>query len=228
MKRKDIKDVFFDLDHTIYDFETNAKNTFVEAFKRYSLDHIDAFMDAFSVINESYWTRFAKGEIAHNDLRYGRLRDSFSEIDQKVDDHTICQLSEYFVHNLPNQSQLLMGAIEVLEYLHPKYNLHIITNGPAEVQVRKMKNARLSHYFRTVTHSELAGVKKPHPQIFEYALKASGANKEASLMIGDSLTADVFGAMDVGIQAIYFNEHRKTHTHKITEIYELIELKQIL
>lgn len=228
MNKQDITDVFFDLDHTLYDFETNAKDTFFEAFKIFGLEGSDAFINVFSVINESYWNRFAKGEIAHSDLRYGRLKDSFFEINQEVDDETIYQLSDYFVHNLPNQNQLLSGAVEVLEYLHPKYNLHIITNGPAEVQVRKMANAGLNRYFKTVTHSELAGVKKPHPQIFEYALKLSGADRKESLMIGDSLTADVLGAMDVGIKAIYFNEHQKPHTHDIIEIYKLIELKQIL
>jgi len=115
-----------------------------------------------------------------------------------------------------------------LDYLNDKYNLHIITNGFQEVQAGKMKNSNIEQYFKTITNSEMAGVKKPNAKIFEFALSLANAKKESSIMIGDCIEADVQGALDFGIDAIHFNEHKIAIPNHIKQINHLIELKKYL
>ena len=136
-------------------------------------------------------------------------------------------MSHDYIDFLPDNNQLFDGTIEVLEYLEPKYNLHIITNGFAEVQGRKMSNSGLNSYFKTITNSEMAGVKKPHPNIFEFALTLANTNKENSIMIGDCIDADVRGAINFGMQAILFDEKEIHSVEGIKTIKQLVELKKI-
>jgi putative hydrolase of the HAD superfamily len=112
--------------------------------------------------------------------------------------------------------------------LKPKYNLHIITNGFAEIQGNKLDNSYISHYFKTITNSEMAGVKKPNQKIFEYALNLAEAKKENSIMIGDCIEADVQGALDAGLDAVFFNENKVSVSNSIKQVNHLLELKKIL
>jgi len=123
---------------------------------------------------------------------------------------------------------LFDGAMEVLEYLKPKYTLHIITNGFAEVQTKKLNNSGINDYFKTVTNSEIAGVKKPHPNIFEFALSLTSVSKENALMIGDCIDADIRGAINFGIKAILFDQANSHNTNEVQKINHLLELKKIL
>ncbi len=126
---------------------------------------------------------------------------------------------------MPQFNHLYDGATEILDYLFPNYNLHIITNGFQNVQFGKLKNSNIEHYFKTVTNSEMAGVKKPNPIIFEYALQKANAEKPKSIMIGDNLEADVEGALNSGLDAIFFNEFNIEVTPSITQINHLLLLK---
>jgi HAD superfamily hydrolase (TIGR01549 family) len=129
---------------------------------------------------------------------------------------------------LPKFNHLFDGAIEILDYLKSKYNLHIITNGFQEIQQNKLKNSNIDHYFKTITNSELAGVKKPNPLIFEYAIKEASASKLNSIMIGDCIEADVNGALNFGMDAILFNiDPLKSYTN-IKQVSHLLELKKHL
>src|SRR5690606_28036382 len=125
-------------------------------------------------------------------------------------------------------NHLFDGAIDVLDYLKPKYNLHIITNGFQEVQTGKLRNSNIAHYFATVTNSEMAGVKKPNPKIFEYALNLAKTDRASSLMIGDSFEADIEGALNVGLDAVFFNEFKMEVRKDIAQVFHLSELKNIL
>ena len=120
------------------------------------------------------------------------------------------------------------GTIELLDYLTPKYNLHIITNGFAAIQGNKLDNSYITHYFKTITNSEMAGVKKPNPLIFEYALDLAKSHKENSIMIGDCIEADVQGALDAGFDAIFFNEHKIQVASHIKQVNQLLEIKNYL
>jgi YjjG family noncanonical pyrimidine nucleotidase len=223
MKKDNIKHVFFDLDHTLWDFEKNSALTFKHVFSNYN-----EFIDIYVPINAKYWKLYRDEQITQQELRYGRLREAFDVMKYTVDDELLYTLSAEYVNNLPRFNHLYEGAIEILEYLKPKYTLHIITNGFHEVQAGKLKNSNIEQYFATITNSEMAGCKKPNPVIFEYALKAANAEKFHSIMIGDCIEADVQGALNCGIDAIYFNEHRLEAHESILQINNLLELKTFL
>ena len=226
---KNKKHLFFDLDHTLWDFDKNSEVAFDHIFKHYNFNFSVAdFLVHYIPKNQYYWSLYQVNKISQEELRFKRLNDVFEILNCSISKELVHQISEDYIEHLPNSSHLFEGTIEILEYLQPKYNLHIVTNGFHQVQDKKMKNSNIFHYFSTITNSELAGVKKPHPDIFEFALSLAKANKEDSLMIGDSLEADIEGALEFGIDAIYFNEKNIKIEKKITQINQLIELKNFL
>ena len=161
-------------------------------------------------------------------MRYGRLKETFDLLGFEIEEEKILFLSQEYIVYLPQFNYLFDGAIAILDYLKPKYNLHIITNGFQEIQNNKLKNANIGHYFQTVTNSEMAGVKKPNPKIFEYALRQANAVKIDSVMIGDCIVADVNGALDFGMYAILFNANRVAIQQNIKQVSHLLQLKDFL
>lgn len=226
---KNITDIFFDLDHTLWDFD---KNSILAFDKIFTVHHptIDSnqFIEIYAPINHACWKLYQVDKMTHQELRYQRLKQSFDTMNYTISDESINKISEDYIEFLPDNNLLFVGAFEVLEYLQQKYNLHIITNGFAEVQDRKISNSGLNTYFKTITNSEMAGVKKPHPNIFEFALSLANTKKENAVMIGDCIDADVRGALDYGMQAILFDEKGSHSVDGIRTINHLLELKNIL
>ena len=225
---KNITDIFFDLDHTLWDFDRNSILAFEKIFAAHhpTID-TNIFIEIYAPINQACWKLYQVDKITHEELRYNRLRQSFDTLNYTISDEEINKISHDYIEFLPDNNQLFEGAIEVLEYLEPKYNLHIITNGFAEVQGKKINNSGLGNFFKTITNSEMAGVKKPHATIFEYALSLANVKKENAIMIGDCIDADVRGAIDFGMQAILFDEKEIHSVEGIKIIKQLVELKKI-
>ncbi|WP_374174066.1 YjjG family noncanonical pyrimidine nucleotidase [Flavobacterium tructae] len=224
-----ITDVFFDLDHTLWDFDKNSEMAFDRIFKsKYPEIKTEDFIEKYAPINQECWKLYQNDKITHLELRYNRLKFSFDALNYTMSDERINEIANDYIEFLTDNNHLFEGAIEVLEYLKPKYKLHIITNGFANVQDKKINNAALSGYFETITNSELAGVKKPNSIIFDYALSAAKASKENSVMIGDCLDADVNGALNAGLDAIFFNEKRIEAPQNIKQVNHLLELKKYL
>lgn len=226
---KNITDIFFDLDHTLWDFDANSVLAFDKIFKvNHPTIATDKFIEIYAPINQACWKLYQVDKITHEELRYNRLKHSFDAMNYSVSDDEINRIANDYIEFLPENNQLFDGAIEVLEYLNPKYNLHIITNGFAAVQERKITNSGLGTYFKTITNSEMAGVKKPHRNIFEFALSLAKVDKEKAIMIGDCIDADVRGAINFGMQAILFDEKEVHSVEGIKTINHLLELKKIL
>jgi putative hydrolase of the HAD superfamily len=229
MKHTIITDVFFDLDHTLWDFDKNSELTFETIFnKNHPAIETKVFIEKYVPINQECWKLYQYDKITHEELRYNRLKYSFDALDYSISDEEIDAIANDYIRFLPENNHLFDGTFEVLDYLNQKYNLHIITNGFAEVQHKKIHNSNIGSYFQTVTNSEMAGVKKPNPIIFDYALDLAKAKKENSIMIGDSLDADVQGALDAGLDAIFFNESKIQVEQQIKQINHLLELKKYL
>ncbi len=227
MKNK-IKHIFFDLDHTLWDFDKNSKMAFETIFKKdFPEINIQNFIKVYVPINQAVWKLYQKDEITSEQLRYMRLKQSFDAIKVIVSDLKIEEIASEYIRLLPENNYLFENAIEVLEYLKTKYTLHIITNGFAEVQDKKLNNSDIRKYFETITNSENAGVKKPNPAIYKYALNVANAYKTESIMIGDCIDADVNGALNFGIDAIFFNCNKTEVTQNINQITNLAELKNI-
>lgn len=224
-----ITDIFFDLDHTLWDFDKNSEMAFERIFKeRFPNIKIQEFIEKYIPINQACWKLYQHDKITHQELRYNRLKFSFDALNVQISDEDIDQIANDYIETLTDNNHLFDGAIELLDYLKPKYNLHIITNGFANVQDKKISNALLSGYFTTITNSELAGCKKPNSIIFDYAVNAAQATKANCIMIGDCLDADVNGALNAGLDAIFFNEKKIEAPKNIKQINHLLELKKYL
>ena len=229
LKLQNITHVFFDLDHTLWDFEKNSALAFEKILKLHKVEvDLQEFLYHYVPINLKYWEMYRREAISQSELRYGRLKDTFDLLNYKSDEALIDFLSHEYIHYLPQFNHLFEGAIEILDYLKPNYSLHIITNGFQEIQYNKLKNSGIDNYFLSVTNSEMAGVKKPNPKIFEFALSLAKANASKSIMIGDCIEADVQGALDSGMEAIYFNEFNKAIPESIKQVNHLLELKKYL
>lgn len=226
----EIKHIFFDLDHTLWDFEKNSALAFEKIFQELNFD-IDSqqFMDIYNPINVAYWKLYERNEIDQEALRINRLKDAFEAINFATTLEEINTISHLFIEYLTSNNHLIEGTIETLDYLKDNYELHIITNGFSFVQEVKLQKSNLANYFVTITNSELAGHKKPHENIFQYALSLANASKNQSIMIGDSIEADVLGAMNFGMKAVYFNPSNDRVSHdEIIQIQKLTQLKNIL
>ncbi len=223
-----ISDIFFDLDHTLWDFDTNSGLAFDKIFRKdYPSIDTTSFLEKYVPINQACWKLFQVDAISHDELRYQRLKKSFDALQYGITDIQIEQMAQDYIDFLPEFNHLFDDAIEVLAYLKDNYKLHIITNGFAQVQFKKINNANLAAYFKTITNSEMAGAKKPNPIIFQHALHLANARKENSIMIGDSLDADVKGAQDFGMEAIFFNPNQIEVAEELIQITTLAQLKMI-
>jgi len=226
---KHITDIFFDLDHTLWDFDKNSEITYKIIFDNLKLEvSLVEFLEAYKDINKDLWKLFREELIDKETLRYRRLKETFTEINVDLPDELLFKISDKYIYHLSKQTHLLDGTITLLEYLSPKYTLHIITNGFAEVQEGKLNNTNLSEYFNVIINSEMAGVKKPNPIIFEKALGLANVSKDSSLMIGDSFEADVLGALNFGMDAICYNYHKDDLPNHIKQVSHLEELMLIL
>jgi len=228
MKDK-IKHVFFDLDHTLWDFDKNSALTFKKIFELNSLDiNLSTFLEAYEPINFKYWKLYREEQVTKEALRYGRLKDAFDAIKVEVEDDVINHLSDAYIDYLTTFNHLFDGTVDILDYLRDKYQLHIITNGFEEAQERKMHNANIREYFETITNSEMVGVKKPNPKIFNFALDSAKASPEQSVMIGDSLEADIEGAHNIGMETIYFDYKNLNNSNGYNRITTLKSLENYL
>jgi len=229
MFRNIVTDVFFDLDHTLWDFEKNSALTFEKIFAENSIEiDLDDFLEVYIPQNLAFWKLYREEKISKIDLRYQRLKKVFDLLGKTVSDSTIDLLSDQYIAHLSSFNHLFPGTIEILEYLNGNYRLHIITNGFQEIQEKKMLNSNIHSYFEEIVDSEMAGVKKPNPIIFELALKRAAVTPKKSLMIGDSLEADIMGARNVGLHTLHFNSHKQL-PHEICPIIDnLHEIKSYL
>ena len=226
-----IKHIFFDLDHTIWDFDKNAQETLNELYIAHELDElgcgtVEEFINRYTENNHELWRQYHLGNITKETLRSERFNKTFLQLGidpEKVPN----QFEDDYVRITPNKTNLFSGTEKVLNYLQQKYTLHIISNGFKESTLMKMSVCNLNPYFENVIISEDVGANKPDQRIFEFALEKANASKEESIMIGDSLEADVRGALDFGIKAIYFNPLKAEKPEDIEwEIHQLEELLQ--
>lgn len=234
LQNKQYKHLFFDLDHTLWDFETNARETLNDLFNLHALhtrgvESFDSFFKQYSFHNEKLWHRYTQGFIQQDELRWKRMW--LTLLDFKITDEPLAhELAVSFLERLPFKTQLFPYAVETLSYLKNKnYELHLLTNGFTDVQLRKIQNSRIESFFKEVITSERAGSLKPQKEMFDFALQTCNTCKEECIMIGDNLDADIQGGMNAGIDTIFVN-HIKAVPHIIPTyvVNSLDELRNIL
>ena len=224
------KDLFFDLDHTLWDFETKSKETIQELYTTHRLAELgivdfDGFYNTYSAHNHRLWDRYTKGFIKQEELRWKRVY--LSLLDFKVANEPLAkEMAQAYLEILPNKKHLFPYTIEILDYLKQKdYKMHLITNGFESVQFKKIKNSGIADYFIEVITSESSNSLKPHKDIFEYALKNANATVTDSIMIGDNESADIQGGINVGMDTIFVNHIQTTPT--IPATYTITHLKEL-
>ncbi|GAB3331226.1 YjjG family noncanonical pyrimidine nucleotidase [Marivirga atlantica] len=230
---KKYKHIFFDLDHTLWDYEKNSAEALNELILKYKLLELGVpdnnhFLETFDWVNRGLWDDFNKNRISRDAIRSQRflkILDHYAIKDSILSEN----LSDEYLMLCPTKPYVLPYTFEVLEYLKPKYQLHILTNGFNDVQYIKLENAKLNTFFDTVVTSDSAGYKKPMASIFKYAIDKADARMNESVMIGDNLQTDILGARNFGMDQIYFNPDKKVHEASVThEIGCLSDLKLIL
>lgn len=231
MKTKQIQHIFFDLDHTLYDFETNSAKALERAFDELKMIQrgisVSEFLPIYVPINKALWDLYRDNLISQHELRYRRFKDSFDRLNFNVADTEVAQLSEIYINELPNFATLFPYATDVLQKLQSSFQLHIITNGFESVQLKKMQQANIKSFFTTITHSESVGFKKPDERIYQHALNSAKAKANESIMIGDCEIADYTGALNAGLHALLFDPENLSNINKkitcLSQIPEMLE-----
>ena len=225
--------IFFDLDRTLWDFDAAAEVAFERIYEKYDLKSLGIpsaheFHEVYHPMNERLWELYREDKITKDYLNRTRFvlpLEHYGIHDTELADH----LSEDYVYWSPRIVRLIPGTMELLDYLKPKYHLHLITNGFQEVQHTKLNSSGLEPYFETLTVSEEVGVKKPNPEIFLYALRKAHASAEESLVIGDEMAVDIEGARAAGIDQILFNPSGKdVEGERTFEVKSLVEIMQLI
>ena len=227
------KSLFFDLDDTLWDTAHNNKVCLEEIFNDYHFRRyypsFETFFDYYMPYNLQLWTQYRSHAIDRRTLITERFLYVLRPMG--IDDEVFArQINDDFIQRSATKTKVVDGAIDLLEYLFPKYRLFILSNGFREIQSRKMHNAGLAPFFERILLSEDVSIQKPHRKIFDYALKNTNSRRSESLMIGDSLEADIEGAQNAQIDQVWFNPYRDTSQGfpPTYIIHSLFELKQLL
>lgn len=227
------KHLFFDLDHTLWDFEANSRQTLHEIFHSLQLGDrgvadFDEFHRHYLIHNDKLWERYRNGYIKVDELRWKRMW--LTLLDFKIADEPLARTMDVrFLDALPSRNILFPYTLEILQYLTAKgYHLHLITNGFEKTQHSKLQHAGISHFFGEVITSEGSNSLKPHKEIFDYAMRITGADPASSIMLGDSIEVDIQGAINAGIDQVYINHLRVAPSVQPTYmVYSLKELEDI-
>jgi putative hydrolase of the HAD superfamily len=230
----ELKYLFFDLDHTLWDFEQNSIAALHDLYEHENLSAkgvhaFDDFNQVYHHINDQLWEQFRQGSLSREALRWKRMWQTLLHYD--IYDVPLAKvMSEKYLEILPTKNLLFPHTIDMLAYCKDQqYDIHLITNGFELTQHQKLKNAQIDHFFDKMITSEQAMCMKPHKGIFDFALAQTGAEIHNSIMIGDALDIDILGAQQVGMAQVYFNPKKITHDQSPTyEIHCLSELKNIL
>lgn len=225
--------IFFDLDHTLWDFNANAKDALVELYDSFKLSQIgiesfELFYSNYLIHNALLWSRYEKGFITTEELKWRRMWRTL--LDFKIADEKLAkEMAAYFLEVLPVKTKVFDHTFEILNYLMEKdYALHLITNGFEKTQWTKLRNSNLTGYFKNVITSEGANCSKPKKEIFEFAINKAKCKMQESIMIGDNLDADISGAMNAGMDTIFANHINAVCDIKPTYIIRnLKELEEI-
>lgn len=226
--------LFFDLDHTLWDFETNAKETLYDISQAHHLEQrgvysFDSFFNQYSYHNQKLWDRYTKGFIRQEELRWKRMW--LALLDFKIADEPLArQMAAEFLDILPLKKNLFPYTIEILTYLRDKgYYMHLITNGFDTVQNSKLASSNLRHFFVEIITSENSNSLKPNKAIFDFAISRCNTCTDECIMIGDNLDADIAGAMNAGLDTIFVNHlYIDAHIKPTYTIHHLQELEEIL
>jgi putative hydrolase of the HAD superfamily len=226
------KCIFFDLDHTLWDYETNSRESLTDLYENFSLKErgvhtVEQFSQAFRNVNERLWDLYDRGLIDSEYIRKERFKqilETFNAYEEELSS----KLSFEYLHDCPKRCNLMPHAVDTLQYLSGRYDLTVVTNGFEEIQHLKLSSSNLIHFFDHIVTSQKAGYKKPAREIFEYALRSNDIHAHEAMMVGDNLITDIGGARNAAIDVTFFNpfemEHNENVHYEIKCLRELCDL----
>lgn len=218
--------LLFDADHTLFDFKKSEYFALKEALDFYSLPSTDEVIERYSVINVKYWKMLERGEIDKKSLMLARFVEFAREygFEDKAE-----ALSDLYMSNLSHQAHLFDGALEMIEKLSKKYRLFIITNGVKSTQDGRFGLSPITKYFEKIFISEVIGYEKPHREFFDAVSRCiDGYVKERAIVIGDSLSSDIVGAINSGLDCIWYNPKEKEAPKDYNITYTVKSFDEIL
>ena len=220
--------LLFDADHTLFDFNKSEYFALKNALDFYSLPSTNEVIERYSVINVKYWKMLERGEIDKKSLMLARFVEFAKEygFDDKAQ-----ELSDLYMKNLAHESYLFDGTLEMVEKLSKKYRLFIITNGVKSTQDGRFGMSPITKYFEEIFISEVIGAEKPSKMFFD-AVEGGidGYVREKAIVIGDSLSSDIKGAINSGIDCIWYNPRKKEApdgwkiTYTVENFEEILEI----
>ncbi len=224
--------IYFDLDRTLWDFNSNSRAALTEIFQKYKLSSCfssaEEFITIYNKHNDRLWDQYRKGNLTKAILRSKRFELTLKE--KKLKDEDLAEsIGEEYLRISPLKTILFPYTHEILTYLQPSYKLYILTNGFRETQLKKLKQCGMEQYFSEVFTSETIGYNKPHSKIFHWAVSSVNAKKNECLMIGDDQLVDITGANSYGMDSVLFNPEKMEQVVPSTfSITGLNELEKIL
>ena len=218
--------LLFDADGTLFDYENAEAYALRKTFQDAGLTYETGHLDIYRPINSQIWRDFEKGLISAESVKADRFQQLFDAIGVETDAQSF---SARYLKNLGDSAELIEGAESLIQTLHGRVGLMLITNGLKEVQWSRLAKSSFADCFAGMVISEEVGTAKPHPRIFDAAFaRMGGPRKEDVLLIGDSLTADIRGANDYGIDACWFNPTGRTPDADLHIRYEIRHLGELL
>jgi putative hydrolase of the HAD superfamily len=227
---KTYKHLFFDLDHTLWDFDRNSRVTMERVYQEFALkelgiDDFEAMFASYNVHNDRLWERYRNKYIKREELRWKRMW--LMLLDFKIADTALAhEISMAYLEILPTQTLLVPNAKEVLDHCKGRYEMHLITNGFETTQRLKLQYSGIARYFTHLITSEKSNSMKPHKDIFDHAMRMADTNTDECIMIGDAVDIDIMGAINAGMDSVYYNPAGTPHKYRPT--YEITDLKQLL
>ncbi len=223
------KCIFFDLDHTLWDYERNSKEALFDLYhflnlQEKGIDDFDRFHIRFREVNLSLWNLYDRGVIQGDVIRKERFKQIL-ETFNAYEETLVLNISDNYLDICPEKIHLMPHALETLHYLADRYRLSVVTNGFDEIQHRKIRAAKLDHFFDHVVTSQKAGRKKPSKEIFDFTLLSNNIGPHEAIMIGDNLITDMQGARNALIDTVFFNPEALLHNDDVN--YEIKCLKEL-
>lgn len=229
---KKYKHLFFDLDHTLWDFEQNSRQALTSIYyefdlRQWQIQSPDHFIDTYHPINYQMWADYREGKIDAPTVKRKRFQDTLKQFGL-ISESVITDVENYYMQHLPNGGTLMPNVVQMLQKFHQHFDLHIVTNGFRAITDVKLRKSKIQHFFQLILSAEEVGVLKPNAKVFHTAIHKTGATVENSLFIGDNLIADIQGAKSVGMDQVFYNPEKKFHnetpTYEITDMKELVDL----
>lgn len=224
------KNIFIDLDDTLYDFKGASMESFKEAYDLLGYNRFfssfEQYIELYTPRNLQLWEQYGRGEITKSELN--RIRYSYPlEAVGIHDEELAAQFCREALSRIPTKNKLIPGCKELLDYLYPKYNLYILSNGFQELQEHKMLTTGIRRYFKSLILSDHIGIYKPRRELFEHALNSTGSTVTDSIMVGDMFETDIVGAANIGLDQLFFNISGIKEL-PFTPTYEVRNLKEIM